>query len=355
MTYPHSKVIRAAEGVLANDSDFDKNDLLRVISTTPDLPTEKGGMVTLFEDGSFVYQSGPAFFSGGAPELQDGEVGVDSFTYTMSDGNGGEKTATVRFNVTGSKNPFDDEYVANKTEVLTIDAALGLFINDPFANVKIVTSPAESRQRAKVVVNPDDGSFTYDATESLSLVTDENGIAYDSFQYTAQDVNDPTQVFTATARIKVYTDPTTIVSAGSGTAFNPSIKAEVVDRVLKLQTLAASPFGGEISVQTFDVTGADSQGNPLAPKVRVAAMHTAVIPATATEPAKSITQRIVVGDFASDSFDSIDFQGNEGRDVLFISTLGTMQSPHAVVMVTIGWKRALVPLFWMEAMGTIHC
>ncbi len=144
-------------------------------------------MVTLFEDGSFVYQSDLPFSVVGLLNFKTGEVGVDSFTYTMSDGNGGEKTATVRFNVTSSKNPFDDEYVANKTEVLTIDAALGLFINDPFANVKIVTSPAESRQRAaKVVVNPDDGSFTYDATESLSLVTDENGIAYDSFQYTAQ-------------------------------------------------------------------------------------------------------------------------------------------------------------------------
>ncbi len=73
-----------APGVLGNDSDPD-GDALTVASY--DNTTAEGGTVAMNDDGSFTYDP-PADF-----------CGDDSFTYTVSDGNGGTDTATVAITV----------------------------------------------------------------------------------------------------------------------------------------------------------------------------------------------------------------------------------------------------------------
>ena len=72
--------------VLANDSDVDLDDL-----TITDLGTASGGMVSIL-DGEVVYQANPGF------------VGMDSFTYDISDGVE-TVTATVNVNVTLGNQP----------------------------------------------------------------------------------------------------------------------------------------------------------------------------------------------------------------------------------------------------------
>jgi hypothetical protein len=71
-----------APGVLGNDTDPDGNPLTVVSNTQP-----SNGTVTQNADGSFTYTPNPDF------------CGVDSFTYTISDGHGGTATATVTLGV----------------------------------------------------------------------------------------------------------------------------------------------------------------------------------------------------------------------------------------------------------------
>ncbi len=74
--------VSAEDGVLANDTDAD-GDLLTAIMLTKPI---RGGM-TFRSDGSFRYR------------LNDEFVGIVSFTYQVSDGNGGTATATVYIEV----------------------------------------------------------------------------------------------------------------------------------------------------------------------------------------------------------------------------------------------------------------
>jgi uncharacterized repeat protein (TIGR02543 family) len=71
-----------APGVLGNDTDPEGNPLTVVSNTQP-----SNGTVTQNPDGSFTYTPNPDF------------CGVDSFTYTISDGHGGTATATVTLGV----------------------------------------------------------------------------------------------------------------------------------------------------------------------------------------------------------------------------------------------------------------
>ena len=86
--------VAANLGLLANDSDPDTSDVLTVSSldTSGTL-----GTVTWNADGSFTYDPNGQFES-----LAAGETATDSFTYTVSDGNGGADTATVTITINGA-------------------------------------------------------------------------------------------------------------------------------------------------------------------------------------------------------------------------------------------------------------
>ena len=76
-------LVRAAPGVLANDSDIDGDALTAVLATSP-----SHGTLTLNANGGFTYT--PAA----------GYSGPDSFTYQASDGVATSDTATVSITVT---------------------------------------------------------------------------------------------------------------------------------------------------------------------------------------------------------------------------------------------------------------
>ncbi|HEY40663.1 MAG TPA: cadherin-like domain-containing protein [Dehalococcoidia bacterium] len=79
-------LIVSAPGVLLNDTDPDGDDLVAENPTDP-----ANGSVTLNADGSFSYIPDTGF------------RGVDSFSYTTSDGNGGTDTALVTITVNPSE------------------------------------------------------------------------------------------------------------------------------------------------------------------------------------------------------------------------------------------------------------
>ncbi|WP_461521653.1 DUF2341 domain-containing protein, partial [Porticoccus sp.] len=93
-----------APGVLSNDFDADGDTLM--VNTTP-IANVSNGVLTLSSDGSFVYTPNADF------------NGVDSFTYEISDGEGGTDTADVTITV----NPVND--APNLTAGATLDYSEG--------------------------------------------------------------------------------------------------------------------------------------------------------------------------------------------------------------------------------------
>lgn len=88
--------------VLSNDS-ADDGDALSIITIEGEaisaggtVTLASGAIVTLNADGSLGYDQNGSF-----DDLDAGESGNDSFTYQLSDGNGGTDTATVAITITG--------------------------------------------------------------------------------------------------------------------------------------------------------------------------------------------------------------------------------------------------------------
>ena len=166
-----------ASGLLGNDTD-PENDPLSVTGAT-DPPN---GSVTVNPDGSFTYAPDPGY------------VGTDMFDYTISDGNGGTDTATVRILV----NPFeaptavDDDHTTTEDTPLVV-AAPGVLGNDsdPEGDPLVVLS-ATDPTNGTVAMSPD-GSFAY--------TPDANFTGIDTFTY---DACDPTGLCdSATVRVVV--------------------------------------------------------------------------------------------------------------------------------------------------------
>ncbi len=102
------------EGLLDNDSDpAGANDPLTVIEY--DTISEHGAAVTVESDGSFTYDP---TLSEDAQSLGFGEVGIDTFGYTISDGDGGTSHATVSVEVHG----VNDAPVLNDTTAVRLEA-----------------------------------------------------------------------------------------------------------------------------------------------------------------------------------------------------------------------------------------
>ncbi|MCJ8331262.1 MAG: DUF4347 domain-containing protein, partial [Lentisphaeria bacterium] len=92
--------------VLSNDSDTDINDVLSVDSSSYNVTSAKGMNVTMTSSGLFTYDAAGSF-----DYLDTRSSTTDSFTYMITDGNGGTDTATVTILINGlndDPNAVDD-------------------------------------------------------------------------------------------------------------------------------------------------------------------------------------------------------------------------------------------------------
>ena len=193
-----------APGVLANDSD-PNGDPLTVIDY--DQTGSRGGSVILNPDGSFVFT--PATDT----------IGVDTFSYVVSDGNGNTDTAQVQVNiadprVAGDNSPpdaQDDEYMTDQdVELIVEDPAEGVLANDsdpdgdPIAALEI--TDAITDQGGRISINSD-GTFTY--VPRLGFV------GRDSYEYTVCDDQEPSLCDSAIVYIEVVELPVEVFNAFS--------------------------------------------------------------------------------------------------------------------------------------------
>jgi large repetitive protein len=149
------------DNVLANDSDVD-NDVLTIDSFTQ----TSNGTVSVDADGTFTYIPNPGYF------------GVDSFTYTVCDGNGECVTATVFINVVDVNLPpiaVDDDFTMNEDEVLNGSVAG----ND--------SDPEGGSLTFNLLTDVTNGTLVFNADGSFTYTPDANFNGTDTFTYEACD------------------------------------------------------------------------------------------------------------------------------------------------------------------------
>jgi hypothetical protein len=165
--------------VLANDSDGDGT-----ILTVKSVSQPQNGTVTNNEDGTVTYIANEGF------------LGIDTFTYTISDEDGAEDTATVTITVEeplAANNPpiaVDDIYIMPINGNVTFNPLEN--DSDPDGDEISLVSVDTAGLNGTLTVNPD-GSMHYKAP--ISFIGD------DYFTYTITDASGATS--TATVRLCV--------------------------------------------------------------------------------------------------------------------------------------------------------
>ncbi|WP_299085449.1 tandem-95 repeat protein [uncultured Ruegeria sp.] len=176
--------------LLANDSDID-GDALTVTSVSA--MSAHGAALTLNANGTISYD--PA----GADDVQALTVGqtlIDTFTYTVEDGHGGENTATVSIVVHGTNDaPVAADDVAQSSnpiteDVVTLIDAATLLANDSDVEGDALTMTAVSATSAHgaVVTLNTNGTISYDPTgaDAVQALTEGETLT-DTFTYTVED------------------------------------------------------------------------------------------------------------------------------------------------------------------------
>ncbi|HML74063.1 MAG TPA: Ig-like domain-containing protein [Anaerohalosphaeraceae bacterium] len=163
-----------AVGVLANDHDADLDPLTASVAVGPGF-----GFLTMNSDGSFMYTPGADYH------------GLDSFTYTASDGNGNSAAATVVITVTPVNDApaaSDDSAATQQNTAVVIDVlANDSDIDGDTLAVTSITAPAYG---------------TDDLSNNTITYTPNAGyVGADSFNYTVSDGHGGTVVGTVTVTV----------------------------------------------------------------------------------------------------------------------------------------------------------
>ncbi len=160
----------SAPGVLTNDTD-PEGDPLSV--TGNDALSTQGGTVVVNVDGSVNYIPPPNY------------NGVDSFSYSIGDGNGGSSSATVVINVIGVNDPpvaLNDTTSTNEETSVVIN----VITNDTDIDGSIDAASVT------IVTPPGDGQVTVNGDGTITYTPDLNFTGIDSLHYTVNDNNGST-------------------------------------------------------------------------------------------------------------------------------------------------------------------
>ncbi|UCE03716.1 MAG: tandem-95 repeat protein, partial [Candidatus Latescibacterota bacterium] len=177
------ELVITAPGVLQNDADADGDALSASLLTGP-----ANGSLTLSANGSFRYTPNPDF------------SGADSFSYSVSDGNGGSDSANVTLTVNSVNDPpvaVADAYATDEDVVLSVSSP-GLLAND--------SDPEAEALSTAVVAQPANGSLLITAVGSFEYTPDANFHGVDAFTYSASDGNGGVDSATVTLTVNPVQD-----------------------------------------------------------------------------------------------------------------------------------------------------
>jgi hypothetical protein len=148
--------------VVANDSDPDLDPL--IVTSVSDPPR---GTATNNGDGTVTYRPNNGF------------IGSDSFTYTISDGRGGSDTATVRVTVNPRPNRPPDARDDRASTGRNLSVRIDVVANDSDPDGDPISVAGVTQPANGTVVNNGDGTVTYTPRSGFE--------GNDTFMYTLSD------------------------------------------------------------------------------------------------------------------------------------------------------------------------
>ena len=270
-----------ATGLLANDTDADTAHTALVVSQingnamSPGAPITlaSGAILTPNADGTFSYDPNGAYNS-----LAAGATATDSFTYQVSDGQGGFATATASVKVTGvndapvAKADFNS---TNPDTAINVTAANGVLVNDTdpdtahnLLSVTTISNGATSVAPGTIITGSNGGNFIVNANGSYSFdpahafdSLPPNSSATTSITYTVSDGKGGASTTTLTIQVPYVNLPPFVAqplpaqSSLDGNAINISLAGVFSDpnpNDLGHLTITASGLPPGLSV---DATG----------------------------------------------------------------------------------------------------
>ncbi|MEW8057838.1 MAG: retention module-containing protein, partial [Candidatus Thiodiazotropha endolucinida] len=189
--------------VLGNDSDPEGDRLLVTDNTQP-----SNGTLVQNSNGSYQYTPNAGF------------TGTDSFTYTVSDGNGGFDTATVMIAVAGVNNgpvAIGDSASTSENTPITIDVLTN--DSDPEGDVLSITSITQGTN-GSVTIDPVTGNPVYTPAPAFT--------GTDTFSYTITDGNGGTDTATVTVTVGGVNDAPVAIDDAVGTNEDTPVTIDVL-------------------------------------------------------------------------------------------------------------------------------
>ncbi len=203
--------VSAAQGVLANDTDVEGSTLTATLVSGP-----SHGMLTLNADGSFTYTPGSGF------------DGIDSFTYTASDGALTSNTATVTIEIEDPPVAMNDTYQTDEDTPLVVVAAEGVLANDTDLDGDTLV--------ATLLAGPTHGTLTLNSDGSFTYIPDADFFGIDTFTYLAEDGRGGSGQATATIVVNGVNDAPIAAADSYRTAVNEMLSVPAASGVLANDT-----------------------------------------------------------------------------------------------------------------------
>lgn len=206
--------ISALNGIHSNDQVAYANGSRSTLANYAGVRSELvnyagGGTLTLNPDGSFSYTPAPGY------------LGVETFTYRLSDGTLISNTSTVSLTVLPANRvpqAVNDTYTVNEDTPLVV-GGLGILGNDSDPDLDAIT--------ASLVGNVSNGSLTLNANGSFTYTPNANFTGTDSFTYRANDGSLNSAPATVTITVAPVNDAPVAVNDTANTTLNNAVNIDL--------------------------------------------------------------------------------------------------------------------------------
>ena len=195
--------------VLSTATDVDASDVLSVAAVTDGA----NGTVAINADGTVSYTPN----EGAYDSLAAGETATDTFTYSISDGEGGTVTGTATVNVTGTN---DAPTLVGSASADILEDAGSVSLNvlstatDVDASDVLSVAAVSDGANGTVAINAD-GTVSYTPSEGAYDSLADGETATDTFTYTISDGAGGTVTGTATVNVTGTNDAPTLTGSAS--------------------------------------------------------------------------------------------------------------------------------------------
>jgi len=245
--------------VLANDSDVDGDN---VLLDSFDLTSVNGGTITRDDNTTPADTSDDMLIYNPALDFN----GIDTFTYTIADGNSGFDTATVTVNVTTvNDNPdaADDTATTPEENTVTIDVLAN--DSDVEGDTVLLDSFDAASANGGTITRDDNGTPADTSDDKLIYNPAANFSGTDTFTYTIADGNGGFATATVTVNVTTVNDNP---NAADDTTTTPEDTQITIDVLFNDSDVDGDP----IVIDSFDVISTsggtivlDNNATPLDP------------------------------------------------------------------------------------------